>query len=127
MRWVVVALVCLLALPLRAQERPDDVRAPLKVDIDRLVRTYLKAEARRNVGIALAGVGVALAILGGVVISYGAVDQYQLAAGYELAGGIISSGVGVALAIPGVVLWVTGQDDMDVATWRRKQLLTVSW
>jgi hypothetical protein len=123
----VAALLILLSLPVRAQERPDDVRAPIKVDTDRLVRQYIKAEARRNVGIALAGVGVALAILGGVVIGYGALDQYQLAAGYELAGGIISSAVGVALAIPGVVLWVTGQDDMDVATWRRKQLLTISW
>src|SRR5262249_38994514 len=113
--------------PLCAQERPDDVRAPLKVDIDRLVRQYVKAEARRNAGIALAGAGVALAILGGVGIGFAATHPAQLPAGVEDGAALISSAVRVAPASPGVVLWVTGQDDMDVATWRRKQLLTVSW
>jgi len=126
MRFIAV-LVCLSALPARAQSRPDDALAPARVDTDQLIRRYIKAETRRNAGIALAGAGVALAILGGVVIGYGAYDQQNLSAGIELGAGIISGAFGIALAIPGIILWSTGQDDMDVATWRRKQLLTVSW
>src|SRR5262245_49474565 len=127
MRWrasIVLGLALWSALPAHAQRRPDDVRAPVVVDVPQLVRSYVKARARRNVGISLAGAGVALAILGGVTIGFGTSDRNQLAAGVELGAGTLSSALGLALAIPGVVLWTLGQDDMDVASWRRSQLLT---
>src|SRR5258707_15371405 len=107
-RWLRMIVLSLLASAAHAQQRPDDVHAPVHVDTEQLVRGYLRAGARRNVGIALASAGVALAILGGVVIGYGVGDREQLSAGVELGAGIISSTVGVALAIPGIVLWVTG-------------------
>jgi hypothetical protein len=124
MRFVAALLIFLSACHV---QKPDDPRAPLRVDIDRLIRSYIRAQERRNLGIALAGAGVAVAILGGVVIGFGATDPNLGSAGAELGGGIVTSAVGLVLAIPGVVLWMTGQDDMDIATWRRKQLLTVSW
>ena len=107
MRGWLVALVLLSSAPARAQDKPDDELS------------------RRNVGIGLAGPGVALSILGGVLIVYGANDPHLFGGGAEVAAGSVSSGLGLAIGIPGVVLWILGQDDMDVATWRRRQFLPV--
>ena len=123
MRLAVVALLVLaLASGARAQTRPDDPLAPLRLDPQMLERAYKKAQGRRNLGIGLAAPGVALAILGAVVIGFGANDRNLLSGGSEIAGGSIISGVGLAVTIPGVTLWILGQDDMDVATWRKKQV-----
>lgn len=110
------------ATPARAQDKPDDTMSPARVDPRALDRAYRRAQARRNVGIGLAGPGVALTILGSVLIVYGANDPHLFGGGAEVASGSVSGGVGLAIAIPGVVLWILGQDDMDVATWRKNQL-----
>jgi hypothetical protein len=60
-----------------------------------------------------------------VLIGYGANDRNLFGGGAEIAAGSIAGGVGLALAIPGVVLWILGQDDMDVVTWRKLQLAGV--
>ncbi len=125
MRGWLVALVLLSSAPARAQDKPDDELSPARVDPKALDRAYRRAQARRNVGIGLAGPGVALSILGGVLIVYGANDPHLFGGGAEVAAGSVSSGLGLAIGIPGVVLWILGQDDMDVATWRRRQFLPV--
>ncbi len=116
-----------LAVPaaVHGQARPDDALSPARVEPAQLQRSYRRANWRRNVGISLAAPGLALAILGSVLVGYGANDQYFLSAGVELATGAVVGGLGVVFSIPGVVLWIMGQDDMDVATWRKKQLLEI--
>jgi hypothetical protein len=121
-RWLLVVVVLGLAGPARAQSRPDLPNAPLRFDPATLDRAYKKAQNRRNVGIGLSVPGVAFAILGSVLIGYGANDRNLLGGGYEIASGSVVGGVGLALAIPGVVLWILGQDDMDVVTWRKQEL-----
>ena len=125
--WVVGLLAILIAAsPLaHAQKRPDDPLAPLRLEPAAFDRAYRRAQARRNIGIGLTAPGVALAILGAVLIGYGANDRNLLGGSVEVASGSVSAGVGVAVAIPGIVLWIMGQDDMDVVTWRKKQLLEV--
>jgi len=118
-----LALVLALSVASFAQSRPDDSMSPLRVDPAQLDRTYRRALWRRNVGIGLAAPGVAFLVLGCVLVGYGANDPYPFAAGVELANGAVVGGVGLVIAIPGAVLWITGQDDMDVTTWRKKQLL----
>jgi Mn2+/Fe2+ NRAMP family transporter len=122
-RWSRLALA-LVAFMTSAcvQRRPDAVMSPAHMDLHQLDTAYKRSLARRNVGIGLAGPGAALAILGGVLIGYGANNQNLLGAGEEIVGGSVAALVGLVLAIPGVVLWVTGQDDMDVATWRKQQM-----
>jgi len=115
----------LAPVPAMAQSRADDPLSPARVDPSLLDRSYRRAKWRRNVGIGLAGPGVALMVLGSVLVGYGANDKYAVAAGIELANGTVVGVLGLAFSIPGVVLWVTGQDDMDVVTWRKKQLFEV--
>jgi hypothetical protein len=119
--WLIVLLLG-SSLPARAQQKPDDALSPARVDPAALDRAYRRAQARRNVGIGLAGPGMALSILGGVLIVYGANDPHLFGGGVEVAAGSVSGGVGLAIGIPGVVLWILGQDDMDVGTWRKRQL-----
>lgn len=126
MKWIVVALVAAIAIaPVRAwaDRDPDASLAPAKMDPKALDRTYHRALARRNIGIGLTVPGLALAILGGVLIGYGAEDPHLFGGGAEIASGSVAAGVGLAIGIPGIVLWILGQDDMDVATWRKKQLV----
>jgi hypothetical protein len=108
--------------PARAQKRPDDPLAPLRLDPGTLDRAYRRAQARRNIGIGLSAPGVALAILGAVLVGYGANDHNLFGGGAEIASGSVAAGVGIAIGIPGVVLWIMGQDDMDVVNWRKQQL-----
>jgi hypothetical protein len=119
---VLAAWLTLLATGARAQERADDPLAPARLDPLQLDRAYRWAQARRNVGIGLAAPGMALGILGAVLIVYGANDPHLFGGGAEIAAGSVSAGVGVALGVPGVVLWILGQDDMDVVSWRKLQL-----
>lgn len=102
--------------------RPDDSLAPARVDRALLDRSYKRAQATRNVGVGLAAPGIALTVLGGVLIGFGAhtpniFDQID-----KIIAGVITGGVGLVIGIPGVYFWSTGQDDMDTVVWRRKQL-----
>ena len=114
--------VTLCVAPARAQTRPDDPLSPLRIDPVQLDLAYKHAQARRNIGIGLAAPGVALTILGTVLLGYGGQNKNLFGAGEEIAGGSVAAGVGLALSIPGVFLWILGQDDRDVATWRKKQI-----
>lgn len=102
--------------------RADDSLAPARMDPSLLDRAYKRAQTRRNVGIGLAAPGVALTVLGGVLIGFGARDPNLFAELDEIIGGVISGASGLVLGIPGVYFWSTGQDDMDSVVWRRKQL-----
>jgi hypothetical protein len=115
-------LLAVVAGPARAQTRPDDPLAPLRLDPATLDRAYKKAQNRRNVGIGLSAPGVAFTILGAVLVGYGANDQQLVSGGVEIASGSVLGGIGLAIAIPGVVLWILGQDDMDVVNWRKQEI-----
>ena len=117
------AILLLLSSAVQAQSRPDDTLSPALVEPAKLDRVYRRALWRRNVGIGLTAPGVAFLVLGTVLLAYGANDPYPFAGGIELANGTAVGAVGLIIAVPGAALWITGQDDMDVATWRRKQML----
>ena len=61
-------------------------------------------------------------VLGGVLIGAGIKDERLVAGAAEIASGAVSAGVGLLFTIPGAILWVTGQDDLDLAGWRRRRL-----
>jgi hypothetical protein len=61
-------------------------------------------------------------VLGAVLIGAGAKDDRLVAGAAEIAAGSISAGIGLAFTIPGALLWIRGQDDLDVVAWRRRQL-----
>ena len=99
------------------------MQAPARIDAPALDRAYRRARTKRNIGIALAVPGVASTILGVVLIAYGANQEPHVYAEVaEITSGAIVLGAGLLIGIPGVVLWTTGQDDMDVVKWRRQQL-----
>jgi hypothetical protein len=102
--------------------KPDDSLAPARFDPQLLQRMYDRAKAKRNIGIGLATPGVALSLLGGVVIAFGAYDPNLLSRADEIISGGAVALIGLAIGIPGVFFWSTGQDDMDVAMWRMHQL-----
>jgi hypothetical protein len=104
--------------------KPDDSQAPARVDSGMLDRAYKRAQATRNVGISLAAPGIGLTLLGGVV-AFGAHDPNLFDQGSKIFGGALAAAIGLAISIPGVYFWVTGQDDMDSVTWRRRQLTSV--
>lgn len=108
--------------PARAQTRPDDPLSPARIDPLVLATSYQRAQQRRNIGIGLAAPGVALQILGSVLVAYGFNDNNLGRAGEEIGGGAAAGVLGLAIGIPGIVLWILGQDDMDVVTWRNRQL-----
>ena len=95
MRLVVFVLVALLASApvLHAQE----AFAPLRFDAVTLEKSYRRARARRNIGIALTIPGVALSLLGLVLISYGtsAQEPHINAEIGELVGGGFSAVAGI--------------------------------
>jgi hypothetical protein len=130
MRVLVLVLALVAAGPMRgahAQTRPDDPLSPARVDPLALATAYKRAQQRRNIGIGLAVPGLALQILGSVLIGYGINNlsgprPTPAGAGEEIGGGAAAGLLGLAIGIPGIVLWILGQDDMDVVTWRNRQL-----
>ena len=106
--------------------KADDSLAPARVDQALLDRAYKRAQATRNIGIGLAAPGVALSILGGVLIGFGSTSPNLFDQVDKIIAGVITSGAGLVIGIPGVYFWSTGQDDMDSVVWRRRQMLTSS-
>ena len=134
---VVVAVVTLATALARAEPKAakpvllpppkaDDSLAPARVDAALLDRSYKRARNTRNIGIGLAAPGVALSVLGGVLIGFGSTSPNLFDQVDKIIAGVITCGVGLVIGIPGVYFWSTGQDDMDSVVWRRRQLLTSS-
>jgi hypothetical protein len=110
------------SIPSLRLPKPDDSQAPVRFDPQLLQRMYSRAKAKRNIGIGLATPGVALTLLGGVSIVFAAYDPNLLSKATEFIAGGGAALAGLAIGIPGTYFWSTGQDDMDVATWRIRQL-----
>ena len=106
--------------------KADDSLAPARVDPVLLDRAYKRAQNTRNLGIGLAAPGVALSILGGVLIGFGSTSPNLFDQVDKIIAGVITGGAGLVIGIPGVYFWSTGQDDMDSVVWRRRQMLTSS-
>jgi hypothetical protein len=106
--------------------RPDDSLAPARVDAALLDRSYRRAQATRNVGVGLAAPGIALTVLGGVLIGFGVNSPNIFDQIDKVIAGVTTGGVGLVLGIPGVYFWSTGQDDMDTVVWRRRQITSSS-
>jgi hypothetical protein len=134
---VAVAVVTLAATVARAEPKADkplllpppkadDSLAPARVDAALLDRSYKRARNTRNIGIGLAAPGVALSILGGVLIGFGSTSPNLFDQVDKIIAGVITAGAGLVIGIPGVYFWSTGQDDMDSVIWRRRQLVTSS-
>lgn len=122
MRTFVAALLLFSSSVALAESRPEAL-APLVFDANALEKAYKKARNRRNLGIALAVPGVASVVLASVLTGYAVNDEpYLFAAGAQAVTGLFLALAGIAVGVPGAVLWVTGQDDMDVVRWRRKQM-----
>jgi hypothetical protein len=102
--------------------RPDDSLAPARVDAALLDRSYKRAQATRNVGVGLAAPGIALTVLGGVLIGFGVNSPNIFDQIDKVIAGVTTGGVGLVIGIPGVYFWSTGQDDMDTVVWRRRQI-----
>jgi hypothetical protein len=115
-----------LSVPKALEPSRSDALAPARFDDVLFERALRRAKWRRNVGIGLSIPGVTLLVLGGVVIGFGGRDPNYYSGGIEIASGAISAAVGAAFLIPGVPLWLTGQDDMDLANWRLRQLSPTS-
>lgn len=114
-------VLCLICCSARAQNTPDGSRAPFDFSMQTLDRAYHRAKISRNVGLALAIPGVTLTVLGAVFFGHllSGVGGDSIA---DIVGGATCATFGVALTIPGIVIWVVGQDKMDVAKWRKAQL-----
>jgi len=106
--------------PLKAM--PEASLSPLRLDSVDLDRIELRARRRRNVGIGLAVPGVLFLVLGSVLIGAGARDSRLAAGAVEIATGAVSAGLGLVFTVPGALLWVGGQDGLDVASWRRSRV-----
>ena len=106
--------------------KADDSLAPARVDAALLDRSYKRARNTRNLGIGLAAPGVALSVLGGVLIGFGSTSPNLFDQVDKIIAGVITCGAGLVIGIPGVYYWSTGQDDMDSVVWRRRQLVTSS-
>jgi hypothetical protein len=102
--------------------RPEASLSPLHLDAVDLDRIELRARRQRNIGIALAVPGVIFLVLGSVLIGAGARDSRLAAGAVEIATGSVSVGLGLVFTVPGALLWVGGQDGLDVATWRRARV-----
>jgi len=86
-------------------------------------KAYKKSRNKRNIGIAFAVPAVASSLLGIVLIAYGANQEPYINAEIgEIVGGAITLAAGLSVGIPGVVLWSNGQDEMDMAKWRKQQM-----
>ncbi len=132
-----LVLVAALMSPARAQTRPtkppvleisplrmepEASLAPLRLDRADLERIETRARRRRAVGMGIAIPGVVFAVLGSVLIGAGTQNSRLAAGAAEIASGSVSAGLGVLLIGPGSYLWVTGQDSVDVAAWRRRRM-----
>ncbi len=106
--------------------KADDTAAPARVDPALLDRAYKRAKYTRNIGVGLAAPGIALSILGGMLIGFGSTSPNLFDQIDKIIAGVITCGAGLVIGIPGVYFWSTGQDDMDSVVWRRRQLLTSS-
>ena len=137
LRAALIAGLLSVALVARADPKPpkpvllpppkaDDSQAPARVDPLQLDRAYKRAQNTRNLGIGLAAPGVALTILGGVLIGFGSTSPNLFDQVDKIIAGVITGGAGLVIGIPGVYFWSTGQDDMDSVVWRRRQQLTSS-
>ena len=104
------------------KDHPEASLSPLRLEPSDLARIEQKARRKRNVGIGLAVPGVALLVLGGVLIGVGIRDPKLFSGAAEIAAGSVSAGVGLVFTIPGALLWVGGQDDIDLVRWRRQHL-----
>jgi len=104
--------------------KADDTLAPARVDAALLDRAYKRAQGTRNIGIGLAAPGVALSILGGVLIGFGSTSPNLFDQVDKIIAGVSTCGAGLVIGIPGVYFWSTGQDDMDSVVWRRRQLIS---
>jgi len=105
--------------PLKAT--PDVSLSPLRLLPSDLDRIEHRARVRRNVGIGLTVPGVAMLVLGGVLMGTG-VHNTRLAAGAdEIDAGVVLLGAGVLFTIPGAYLWIEGQDSIDTTKWRRQR------
>jgi hypothetical protein len=110
--------------PLSPLKAPEASLSPLRLDPGDLVRVERRARYKRNVGIGLSIPGITLVVLGSVLIGAGAKDDRLVTGAAEIAAGAISTGIGVLFTIPGALLWISGQDDLDLSAWRRRHLIT---
>jgi hypothetical protein len=110
--------------PLSPLQSPEASLSPLHLHEVDLVRVERRARWKRNVGIGLALPGVVLVVLGSVLVGAGLKNTHLVTGADEIAAGAVGGGIGVLFTIPGVVLWVKGQDDLDVAGWRRRRMET---
>ena len=110
--------------PIKAN--PEASLSPLHLAEGDLLRIAKRARYKRAVGIGLAVPGITFLVLGAVLIGAGAKDDRLVNGAAEIATGSVSAGIGLVLTIPGALLWVGGQDDLDLAGWRRRHLDPVS-
>jgi hypothetical protein len=113
--------------PLSPLQSPEASLSPLHFRETDMVRVERRARWKRNIGIGLAVPGVILVVLGTVLVGAGIKNTtsstpHLVTGGAEIAAGAVGGAVGVLLTIPGAVLWVKGQDDLDVAAWRRRRM-----
>ncbi len=120
-RVVVLGLALSVALPARAQEPEDETRRPMHFALGDLRQQYKAAQKRRNVGLVLAAPGVAMCVLGSVLIGYGNFDQNLISGATRITSGVVVDAIGLAITIPGLVLWIQGQERMDKSVWRWRQ------
>ena len=134
---VALVLVAVLISPVAAQTRPkppalelsplrlepEASLAPLRLDRADLERIETRARRRLAVGMGIAIPGVVFAVLGSVLIGAGSQNSRLAAGAAEIASGSVAAGLGVLLLGPGAYFWVTGQDSMDVAAWRRRRMM----
>ena len=110
--------------PLSPLKVPEASLSPLRLDPGDLLRVERRARYKRSVGIGLSVPGITLLVLGAVLIGAGAKDDRLVTGAAEIAAGAISAGIGVVFTIPGALLWIGGQDDLDLSAWRRRHLAT---
>jgi hypothetical protein len=108
--------------PLSPLQSPEASLSPLHFRETDIARIERRARWKRNIGIGLTVPGVALVVLGTVLVGAGLKNMNLVAGASEIAAGAIGGAGGVLLTIPGAVLWVKGQDDLDVAAWRRRRM-----
>ena len=119
---VAALLVVVAALPAKAQDASnDESRRPTHFALTDLRQQYRAAQKRRNVGIVLAAPGVAMCVLGSVLIGYGRYDNNLISGGTLIASGVVVDAIGLAFTVPGLVLWIQGQERMDKTSWRWRQ------
>jgi hypothetical protein len=109
------------------QARPEASLSPLKLELSDLDRVERTARVRRNAGIGLTVPGVTLLIVGAVLIGIGvrdieSQDSRFVTAATEIATGSISAAAGLVFTVPGALLWLGGQDDLDLVKWRRARM-----